>query len=70
MTERWALIVADFRREYAADTDALAGMSLPEFMWLLQGLSDKARFRTAWHDEPKHMHDPEDRARITAAARR
>lgn len=62
--------MADFRREYSVTADELAAMTLPDFMWLLQGLSDESRFRTAWHDEPKHVHDPADRAAIIAAARR
>jgi len=50
--------------------DELAGMDLDEFMWLLQGLSRNSRFNRAWRDQPKHMHDPDERAALIAAARR
>lgn len=62
--------MADFRREYRVSGDDLERMALDEFMWLLQGLSDRSRFRNAWNDAPKHMHDPDDRAALIAAARR
>lgn len=70
MQTHWGFIVADFRREYAMGTDELAGLSLDEFQWLLQGLSEHSRFRIAWSDAPKTLHDPADIAAITAAARR
>jgi hypothetical protein len=63
-------VVADFLREYAIDVDALAWLPSRRFFWLLQGLSDKSRFRTAWVNQPKHVHDPDERAAIHAAARR
>lgn len=67
---RWSLVVADFRREYGMDPDALAALDVDHFRWLLTGLSDRSRFRTAWSKAPKHMHDPNDRAALIAAARR
>lgn len=70
MQRRWALIVSDFRREYRVSGAELAGMSLPEFQWLLQGLSEHSRFAQAWQDEPKNLYHPDDIAAITAAARR
>lgn len=48
----------------------LAGISLPEFQWLLQGLSEHSRFAQAWQDAPKNLYDPADIAAVTAAARR
>lgn len=66
----WPLVIADYRREYHMDGAALAGLSLDEFLWLLRGLSQRARFVQAWTDTPRHMHDPEDRAALIAAARR
>lgn len=62
--------MSDYRREYQVSADELAAMSLNEFMWLLQGLSKHSRFQRAWADQPKTLHDPADRAAITAAARR
>ena len=70
MQQRWALVVSDFRREYRVGSDELAGLGLPEFTWLLTGLSDRSRFRAAWQHVPKHVHDPDAIAAITAAARR
>jgi hypothetical protein len=63
-------VVSDFRREYNMTPDELAGLGLPEFTWLLEGLSDRSRFRVAWSNAPKHVHDPKAIAAITAAARR
>lgn len=51
-------------------SDDLATLSLREFHWLLQGLSSRSRFRRAWNDKPKTLHDPADRAALIAAARR
>ena len=68
--QRWPLVVSDYRREYAMGTDELAGLSLDEFMWLLQGLSSRSRFQRAWSDRPTTLHDPADRAAVIAAARR
>lgn len=68
--QRWALIVADFRREYGVPGAELAALSLDEFQWLLSGLSSKSRFLRAWADQPKTLHDPADRAALIAAARR
>jgi hypothetical protein len=48
----------------------LAGISLPEFQWLIQGLSKHSRFQQAWSDAPKHLYDPADIAAVRAAARR
>lgn len=62
--------MSDFRREYHVTSDQLAVMSAPEFMWLVQGLSDQSRYRLAWSDKPKTLHDPADRAALIAAARR
>lgn len=70
MLSRWALIVADFRREYHLSGGDLAGLSASEFTWLLSGLSERARFVQAWAEAPKHLHDPDEIAAITAAARR
>lgn len=70
MQARWALLVSDFRREYRASGDELAGMSLDEFLWLLQGLSDDSRFRLAWDREPKHVYAQSDIEAIKARARR
>lgn len=50
--------------------DELAELSLPEFMWLLQGLSEHSRFQHAWQDEPRNLYDPADIAAVKAAARR
>lgn len=61
--------MADFRREYQVDSDALAVLPLDEFMWLLQGLSEHSRFAAAWEKQPKHVYDPDKIAAITAAAR-
>jgi hypothetical protein len=62
--------VADYRREYGMSGDQLARLSLDEFMWLMQGLSKNSRFQMAWHDHPKTLHDPAERAALVAAARR
>jgi len=62
--------VADFRREYQVSGTELAALPMCEFRWLLQGLSDRSRFVRAWDAQPKHLHDPADRAAIIAAARR
>lgn len=70
MLTHWPLVLADFRRDYQMDGDTLAGLSLQEFLWLLRGLSSRSRFMQAYHDAPKHMHDPADRAALIAAARR
>lgn len=70
MQQRWALVVSDFAREYGRDCDQLAAMDFHEFLWLLQGLSKNSRFARAWHDQPKTLHDPSDRAALIAAARR
>jgi hypothetical protein len=70
VAQRWALLVSDYRREYGMGTDELAGLSLDEFLWLLQGLSSRSRFQRAWADQPKTLHDPADRAAVIAAARR
>jgi hypothetical protein len=48
----------------------IAVLSLDEFQWLLQGLSEHSRFAQAWHDKPKTLHDPADREAIRAAALR
>lgn len=48
----------------------MARMSVDEFMWRVAGLSAESRTLQAWRDEPKHLHDPADRAAIIAAARR
>jgi hypothetical protein len=45
-------------------------MSSDEFHMLLQGLSEHSRFLNAWAKAPKHVYDPAEIARITAAARR
>jgi hypothetical protein len=68
--QRWALVVSDYRREYHMAGDELAALSLREFLWLLQGLSKHSRFQAAWRDQPKNLHDPDDRAALIAAARR
>lgn len=44
MIQGWALIVADFRREYGLTADNLHAMSSREFRWLLTGLSPDARW--------------------------
>lgn len=62
--------MADYRREYRLGSADLATLSLREFLWLLQGLSKHSRFQQAWHDAPKRMNDPADRAALVAAARR
>lgn len=62
--------MADYRREYAMDESALAGISSPAFTRLLRGLSKHSRFLTAWRDAPKHLYDPADIAAVKAAARR
>lgn len=48
----------------------LATLSLPEFQWLLVGLSARSRFQQAWADAPRNLYDPADIAAVTAAARR
>lgn len=68
MLRRWALIVADYRREYGMRTDELARLSLPEFLWHLQGLSEHSVFLHAWRKQPKVLH-PDERAALIAAAR-
>jgi len=68
--QRWPLIVSDYRREYGMDSTELSGLSLDEFMWLLQGLSDRSRFQRELSRRPKTLHDPGDRAALIAAARR
>jgi hypothetical protein len=65
---RWALVVADYRREYQVAAGDLARMALPEFLWLLQGLSEHSVFLRAWHHKPKVLH-PDERAALIAAAR-
>lgn len=67
---RWALVVADFRREYAMDATELAGLSVAHFGLLVQGLSDRSRFRRTWADEPRNLYDPDEIAAVKAAARR
>lgn len=67
---QWPLVVADYRREYGMDPAELAALTLDHFLWLLRGLSHRSRFTRAWSDAPKHMHDPNDRARLIEAARR
>lgn len=62
--------MSDYRREYHMPSDELAGLSLDEFLWLLQGLSKNSRYMKAWADQPKTLHDPADRAAVIAAARR
>lgn len=62
--------MADYRREYHLDAHQLAALSLDEFKWLLQGLSEHSRFQRAWADAPKHVYKSQDIAAITAAARR
>ena len=62
--------MADYRREYHMRPDELAALSLDEFMWLLQGLSEHSRFAAAWEKQPKNLYAPEDIAAITEAARR
>lgn len=68
--DHWALVLSDFRREYRLDGTGLAGLTLQEFLWLLRGLSLRSRFLQTYREAPKHMHDPEDRAALIAAARR
>lgn len=70
MVSHWALIVADFQREYQIGADELARMPANRFRWLLSGLSDRSRFRQAWTNEPKHVYDPADIEAVRAAARR
>lgn len=70
LLERWALVLADFRREYHLDGAGVAELGAPEFWRLLRGLSYRARFSTEWRETPKHMHNPDDRAALIAAARR
>ena len=70
LLRHWALIVADFRREYQMPADELAGLSWPEFSWLLRGLSGQSRFNVAWSEAPKNLYDPDEIAAVTAAARR
>jgi hypothetical protein len=70
MQQRWALVVSDFRREYRISGAELAGMTLHEFEWLVQGLSENARFVKAWQDAPKNLYDPDEIAAVKAAARR
>lgn len=50
--------------------DQLVAATFQEFMWLLQGLSERSRFNRAWADQPKTLHDPAERAALIAAARR
>lgn len=70
MQKRWPLLVADFRREYRIGGAELADLPAREFVWLLQGLSDRSRFRQAWAAEPKHVYDPDEIDAIKAMARR
>lgn len=48
----------------------LAALSTPDFLGLLKGLSKHSRWMQAWHDKPKTLHDPADRAALRAAALR
>jgi hypothetical protein len=50
--------------------DELAALSLNEFSWLVQGLSEHSRFAHAWNSQPKRLYDPADRASVRAAALR
>lgn len=68
--DHWPLVLADFRREYQVDGGALARLTLQEFLWLLRGLSTRSRFMQTYTEAPKHLHDPEERAALIAAARR
>lgn len=70
MVRRWALIAGDFAREYGVDRDAMARMSVDEFMWRCTGLSAESRTLSAWRDEPKTLRDPDEIAAVVAAARR
>lgn len=60
----WPLVVADFRREYGITTSGLARMTEDEFTWLLQGLSENARFNAEFRDAPQGIYTPEDRAAV------
>lgn len=62
--------MSDYRREYGISGDELAGLTLHEFLWLLQGLSKNSRFMQAWSDKPKTLHDPAEREALRAAALR
>ena len=42
-------------------------MYADEFHLLLSGLSGESRFAEAWGKAPKHVHDPAERASITAS---
>lgn len=46
----------------------LARLSSPEFLWLLQGLSEHSVFLHAWSNKPKVLH-PAERAALIAQAR-
>ena len=70
MLANWSLVVADFHREYGVDSDALRAMSSLDFHLRLGALSSRSRFLAAWDRQPKHLHDPAERAALMAAARR
>lgn len=50
--------------------DELAGLSLNEFLWHVQGLSEHSRFLHAWGRKPKRLYDAADREAVKAAALR
>ncbi|SDL14331.1 hypothetical protein SAMN05428985_11031 [Nocardioides sp. YR527] len=56
--------MADYRREYDLSPDAVAVLDLPEFLWLLRGLSPSARFMKAWRDAPRNVYTDADIAAV------
>jgi hypothetical protein len=66
----WALIVADFRREYGITEDALAQMGWRSFRTHLIGLTGDSRYWDAYRRAPRLVTDPGEIASITAAMRR
>lgn len=62
--KHWALIVADYRREYDLPPDGLATLDLDEFLWLLRGLSPQARYMKAWRDAPRNVYTDADIAAV------
>jgi len=50
--EHWALIVADFRREYHLTPTEIGELTVHEFAWYLRGLSEQSVWRITVSNEP------------------
>lgn len=60
MRRHWALIVADFRREYRVKPDELAVMGWRDFLMLVKGLSPQARYVQAVGKDGDRITDPDE----------